>query len=594
MIHTITQAPRRFTLYAAVLAMAALVIALLAVTFATGPAQAQETGTAGKTNTYSDPQPCGPAAATAFMEEPHEVTTGHYALFDAYWQGTGRTVSVVDNSSRLGVLHTNECPPAITQTTKRVGLKTVTVTTRSARANGMDTDEAIIHVLNTRQVDVVATNAEATGGQLSLQEYPHVRRALGLLKPYDPLDPGADRNLSVPADTKVWWLRLDDPDTTDKDETSDLRLGFSSALFDSEYWNAEDEEGVLLVDGDGDPLKPMRYMIETGRYPGINPNEARHFLAYEAPRAGNAVQDPIVDSAALDVDEHVMPMDTGEYRSLQWIFTDPGTYELEAHLQGFVRQINPDPSGDPDWERISGNFDETSEVRTYTFQVGDDLNESEPPLFGVSLSVPENSPGGVKVGDPIPVYNTEAETLTYGLAGADSDHFELVAATDPHHTVQVLVADGANLDYETRASYNLTLSVTDGLDHEGNRNAKADDTLAVVIALEDQEPGLELRVDQIFPAVGETVNFIARYEPAKGLEDQPVNYIWSEQFQPEPGVIRWRPVDFHNNTPTWSVRQSDVMSKTYRVSVEWLDGSDPAMPAKFVLSPEIQIIWGGY
>ncbi|MCY4559389.1 MAG: cadherin repeat domain-containing protein [Chloroflexi bacterium] len=572
MIDTIIQAPRRFTLYAAVLAMAALVITMLTVTLTTGPAQAQNAGTDGMTNTYPAPQPCGPGAATASMEEPHEVTEGHFALFDAYWQATAPTVTVGDLINN-GVLHTNECPPEMIKTTKKQrGEPPVTVNTRSARENGMDTDEVIIHVLNKHQVDVVATNAEATEGKLSLEEYPDVRKALGL-----------DYGDSVPAGTKVWWLRLDDPNTTDKDETSDLSVGFSTALLDADYW---------LTDGDG---YSMRYMLETARYPGIDPAEAPHFFAYEAPLPDNAVQDDaVLDSTKVDIETHDMTLDPGEYRSLQWIFTKPGTYELQAHLQGFVRVINPydaEAPGHGDWKRISDNVDETSEIKTYTLQVGDNLAESEPPTFGVSLQVPENSPGGVKVGDPIPVYNTEAETLTYGLTGADSDHFELVAATDPH-TVQVVVADGGSLDYETKASYNLSLSVTDGVDHEGNPNAKADDTLAMVIDLKDQEPGLELRVDNIFPAINETVNFIARYEPAKGLEDQRVNYIWSEQFQPEPGVIRWRAVDFYNNTPTWSVRQSDVMSKTYRVSVEWDDGSDPAMPTKFVVSPEIQINWG--
>ncbi|MYC38009.1 MAG: hypothetical protein F4X66_14005, partial [Chloroflexi bacterium] len=82
-MNTLTNIPRRTALYGAMLAMAALVITLLAVNFAAGPALAQNAD-----NTYPDPQPCGPGAATAFMEEPHELTSGHYALFDSYWQWT--------------------------------------------------------------------------------------------------------------------------------------------------------------------------------------------------------------------------------------------------------------------------------------------------------------------------------------------------------------------------------------------------------------------------------------------------------------------------------------------------------------------------
>ena len=100
------------------------------------------------------------------------------------------------------------------------GRQIVTVTTRSTSPSGIDIEEAIMHVQNEPyQVDVVATNAEATGGQLSLEEYPDVRKGHFTLGKTDP----------VPEGTKVWWLRLDDPDTGTEtnpvDETSDLSPG---------------------------------------------------------------------------------------------------------------------------------------------------------------------------------------------------------------------------------------------------------------------------------------------------------------------------------------------------------------------------------
>ena len=82
-MHTITHAPMPLKLFGAVLALALIAAVAVAVTLTTGPAQAQTPD-----NAYADPQPCGPGAATAFMPEPHEVTTGHFALFDAYWEIT--------------------------------------------------------------------------------------------------------------------------------------------------------------------------------------------------------------------------------------------------------------------------------------------------------------------------------------------------------------------------------------------------------------------------------------------------------------------------------------------------------------------------
>ena len=183
-MNILNKRPKQISFYAAGLALSALAVALLAVTIAAGTAQAQTPD-----NTYPDPQPCGPGAGTAFMEEPHEVTTGHFALFDAYWQWTHQ--STIDKPENEGVLHTNECPPLMVETTKRIGSKTVTETTRSA--SNIDIGEAIMHVLEKHKATVVATNAEITKGKLSLEEYPDVKK-------------------HASAGDKVWWLQLDDPD----------------------------------------------------------------------------------------------------------------------------------------------------------------------------------------------------------------------------------------------------------------------------------------------------------------------------------------------------------------------------------------------
>ena len=138
---------------------------------------------------------------------------------------------------------------AQTTTTERTrtGTKTVTTTIRSAREGGMDIEEAIIHVLDTHTATTVATNADATDGQLSLAEYPRVGEV-------------------VHAGDRVWWLQLDDPDTA-ADETSDLGMGFSTLLLDETHWDS-----------------PMRYRFEVERHPA-DPTDVPHFFAYEAPKA---------------------------------------------------------------------------------------------------------------------------------------------------------------------------------------------------------------------------------------------------------------------------------------------------------------------
>ncbi len=568
-METFTKAPRRLKLTLPLLTMAAVAAVFLAVVFTANPTWANTPGTGntgntgGYTNlsTYANPQPCGPGAGTAFMQEPHEITTGHYALFDVYW----RTISNGGlDADGVGVLHTNLCPPSVTQTTTTEGTgrnkKTITTTTRSARNGGMDIEEAIIHVLDKHKATTVASNAGA--GQMSLAEYPRVGEV-------------------VDAGDNVWWLRLDDPDTEDdpntpekeNDETSDLGMGFSTLLLDDERWDS-----------------PMRYKFEVERHPA-DPTDVPHFFAYEAPKANGASQQPVWDSAKPG--EGVMELDPDEYRALQWVFTKPGTYLLWVHLLGDVRQDNPhnpdDPDYDANWNPISSKTTETSEVYRYTIHVGSDLEEVEPPIFGVNLEVEENSPGGVKVGNPIPIYNADADVLYYDLTGPGHSNFELVASTEPH-TVQVVVADGASLDYETKPSYDLNLSVTDRVDHEDNFNPYADDVLIVRIDLKDQEPGLKIQADRTSLDVDERVNFTAWFEPTPERQGQtPTAYLWAEKT----GVV-WDVLSPADAGPTWSHLLSSPLpttttTKTYRAGVEWAN-EDTLIPT-FVNSNEITITW---
>ena len=194
----LNETPRNLRAVWVPMTLTALVMALLiaaAVTASPTQAQTPPPGNADRypnLSTYDDPQPCGPGAGTAFMEEPHEIQTGHYALFDAYWRTIATSTASTSSTSTgggtgpngggqasgsgipgggespgsnttgpgVGVLHTNECPPEMIQTTTTVmsGFTKITTTTtiRSAREGGMDIEEAIIHVLDKHKTTTVA------------------------------------------------------------------------------------------------------------------------------------------------------------------------------------------------------------------------------------------------------------------------------------------------------------------------------------------------------------------------------------------------------------------------------------------------------
>ena len=464
---TIINVPRHIKAYTAALALAALVITLLAVSFSAGPTQAQNA-----TNTYDSPVPCGdtPGTGTASMDEPHELTTGHFALFDAYWERIGDDLDE-------GAIHINDCPPKMVA--DRAGIL-------SRAAAAIDRAEAIIHVENTRQATVINSASRGyvpgsvEGPTVDLVEYPAVASAANV-------------------GDKVWWLQLDDPDTTDVDETSDLRIGFSAALFDEKYWLKNEENA------------PMRWMLEAVSFRNIDEANPPHFFAYEAPKKNNARQERAVwDSFRPDVTEHDMMLDPGEYRSLQWIFTGEGSYTIQSQFQGFVRSTNPYGEGEDgrdDWEAISNEYDETSAISEYVFQVGDNLDETEPPMFGVSASVHEDASPGDKVGQPIRVFGAEVDKLIYTLTGTGSDNFGVSSHTHPF-AAQVVVAGNANLDYETDSSYDLVLEVSDGKDHEGNIDLSADHSIAVEIGVL-QAPRVYLEANKHALKVGHRVNISA-------------------------------------------------------------------------------------
>ena len=465
-MQTISNTPLTLKLLGAVVALALLAAAALAVALTTGPAAAQTPD-----NIYDDPQPCGPGAQTAYQPEPHEITEGHFALFDAYWEWRVQD----PNDENVGLLHTNLCPPLVVETTE-FDKRGRPITVTSLVDSNIDINEAIFHVLDKHKVTVVeADQYDPAADELPSDQY---------------VELVADEHIGV--GSQVWWLRLDDPNT-DVDETSDLVLGFSSKRFDNQYWGDA---------RDGGPA--FRYKFELERDPGIDPGDDPHLFVYKAREEGASEAEIVWSSAEADVKD--LETQPGELEDLQWIFTQPGTYEIWVHLQGWVRHEPPTGAG-PDWRPISEYTTVTSEVKRYVFQVGDTLEETEPPRFGVSGSVAENSPGGTPVGDPITVFS-EVEELEYRLSGEGSEQFDLIRYAGPH-SVQIVVAEGAQLDYETKASYDLTLGVTDNVDHEHNADDSLDDTLTVRIDLTDVPTTAFIEPDKWHPVAGDTVTFTA-------------------------------------------------------------------------------------
>ena len=133
-------------------------------------------------------------------------------------------------------------------------------------------------------------------------------------------------------------------------------------------------------------------------------------------------------------------------------------------------------------------------------------DEPEPPANNepqftddtAARSVNENTAAGENVGAAVTAGDDDGDTLTYALTGADAGAFDFDASTG-----QIQVKDA--LDYETKASYAVTVTVHDGKDTAGETDASEDDTIAVTITVFNvDEPGT-VALDYDEPQLGTEV-----------------------------------------------------------------------------------------
>ncbi len=89
----------------------------------------------------------------------------------------------------------------------------------------------------------------------------------------------------------------------------------------------------------------------------------------------------------------------------------------------------------------------------------DENPDNNAPVFtageSTTLSVAENTGSGADIGSAVSATDTDNDTLTYGLSGADASSFSIDSTTGQLRT------SGA-LDYETKSSYSVIVTVSDG------------------------------------------------------------------------------------------------------------------------------------
>ncbi len=103
----------------------------------------------------------------------------------------------------------------------------------------------------------------------------------------------------------------------------------------------------------------------------------------------------------------------------------------------------------------------------------------------VTFNVPENMAAGGNVGS-VAAYDRNGDELNYSKSGSGAAYFGIHSSTG-----QIIVGPGTGLDYESgHRSYKFTVSVTDGMDSDGNPDDNvSDDSIDVTISVTDVAEG---------------------------------------------------------------------------------------------------------
>ena len=143
---------------------------------------------------------------------------------------------------------------------------------------------------------------------------------------------------------------------------------------------------------------------------------------------------------------------------------------------------------------------------------------NEPPEFTdgatAARSVAENTPADQDIGAAVAATDPETDTIAYTLGGDDAASFTIDESDGQLKTFDPL-------DHETKASYSVTVSVSDGKDIDDNNDTVIDNTIDVTITVTDQDEDGTVILSSLQPQV-DTALTATLVEP-----DDATNVSWT-------------------------------------------------------------------
>ena len=197
-----------------------------------------------------------------------------------------------------------------------------------------------------------------------------------------------------------------------------------------------------------------------------------------------------------------------------------------------------------------------------------DVNEA--PEFPSSetgaRSIPESATAGTNIGDAVAAEDPDlGDTLTYSLGGTDASTFAIVVSTG-----QLKVKD--TLDYETKDSYEVTVSVRDSRDANGNADTADDGIITVTITVEDSNEAIDLTGDESPEHLENDSDNIATYTATDGDGGTIVWNLSGDDagvFDINAGVLTFKSV------PDYEVPTDQGGDNKYQITVEASTSNDP-------------------
>ncbi len=179
-----------------------------------------------------------------------------------------------------------------------------------------------------------------------------------------------------------------------------------------------------------------------------------------------------IDNGRFSIGIISAKISVGSVESLEYtVNRTPGT---TGDVVAYIRHLPIIPFGDNGYVLVEG-------VSNLSVIKGENSAPEFTEGSTTTRSVLEKTVAGVNIGNPVTATDTdEYDTLTYSLGGTDASSFSIDSGTGQLKT-------NAALDYDTKASYSVTVSVSDGF--------SGTDSIAVTISVidfDDSAPSVAL------------------------------------------------------------------------------------------------------